>query len=63
MAPRQPPPTLVETEVGRADGVSLLADGDGPVAVNPPWRLSPIQNIVNINFGEGLAVEFFDGET
>lgn len=26
------------------------------------WRLSPIQNIVNLQFG-GLAVEFFDKAT
>jgi len=25
--------------------------------INPPWRLSPIQNIVNVGFG-GLAVIF-----
>jgi hypothetical protein len=29
---------------------------------NPdPVRLDPFQNIVNINWGDGLAVEFFDG--
>ena len=28
--------------------------------IDPPWRLDPLQTIVNINWGEGLAVEFFD---
>jgi hypothetical protein len=30
-------------------------------AINPPYRLDPLQNIININWGEGLAVEFHDG--
>ncbi|MHC6150539.1 hypothetical protein ACVSQB_01960 [Bradyrhizobium elkanii] len=30
-----------------------------PGQINPPWRLDPLQNIVNVNFGS-LAVEFFD---
>lgn len=25
-----------------------------------PWRFSPIQNVVNVKLGEGLAVEFGD---
>jgi hypothetical protein len=29
-------------------------------AINPPYRLDPLQNIININWGEGLAVEFHD---
>jgi hypothetical protein len=39
-------------------GVTLPVDTNG----NPdPVRLDPFQNIVNINWGDGLAVEFFDG--
>ncbi|WP_375764111.1 hypothetical protein ACE10X_06995 [Bradyrhizobium sp. Pha-3] len=30
-----------------------------PGQINPPWRLDPLQNIVNVNFGS-LAVEFSD---
>jgi hypothetical protein len=26
------------------------------------WRFSPIQNPVNVNFGDGLAVEFGDND-
>jgi hypothetical protein len=33
----------------------------GSLGINPPYRLDPYQNIVNINFG-ALAVEFFDRE-
>jgi hypothetical protein len=30
-------------------------------AINPPYRLDPLQNIINISWGgEGLAVEFHD---
>lgn len=34
----------------------------GNNGINPPYRLDPFQNIVNVNFG-GLAVEFFDRRT
>jgi hypothetical protein len=36
------------------DGTVIGASG-----LNPPYRLDPYQNIININFGS-LAVEFFD---
>jgi hypothetical protein len=29
----------------------------------PPVRLDPLQMIVNVNWGGGLAVEFFDKAT
>lgn len=32
----------------------------GSDGINPPYRLDPFQNIVNVNLG-GLAVEFLDG--
>jgi hypothetical protein len=35
-------------------------DEQGANGFNPPYRLDPYQNIININLG-GLAVEFFDG--
>ena len=34
-------------------------DKNGPNDVNPPYRLDPFQNIINVNWG-GLAVEFGD---
>jgi hypothetical protein len=39
----------------------LLAMAAGPGGINPPYRLDPLQNIINISWGgEGLAVEFHD---
>ena len=33
----------------------------GVATINPPWRLDPMQNIVNISWGKDtLAVEFGD---
>jgi hypothetical protein len=32
----------------------------GAGGVNPPYRLDPYQNIINVSFG-GLAVQFFEG--
>lgn len=32
----------------------------GPNGFDPPYRLDPYQNIININWG-GIAVEFYDG--
>jgi hypothetical protein len=41
--------------------MSVPASGDtGGDGTNPPFRLDPYQNIININFG-ALAVEFFNG--
>ena len=34
-------------------------DQVGPNNINPPYRLDPFQNIINVNLG-GLAVEFGD---
>ena len=31
-------------------------------AVDPPWRLDPLQNIINVSWGGGLAVEIFEGD-
>lgn len=37
-----------------------LGDVAGSVTVDPPWRLDPLQNIINVNWG-GLAVIFGEG--
>jgi hypothetical protein len=37
-----------------------MSNGDGTVKIDPPYRLDPLQNIVNISWG-GLAVEFGPG--
>jgi hypothetical protein len=35
---------------------------NGPNDIDPPYRLDPLQNIVNVNWGN-LAVEFFPKAT
>jgi hypothetical protein len=52
---------MLETDEVDPDFVPKDNPTDGPI-VDPPWRLDPLQNIVNISWGGGLAVEFFDGE-
>lgn len=42
------------------DSESAQFDVVGDNGINPPYRLDPFQNIVNVNLG-GLAVEFLDG--
>jgi hypothetical protein len=39
---------------------AAVLDKVGPDNHNPPWRLSPFQNIINCQLG-GLAVEFLTG--
>jgi hypothetical protein len=49
-----------QTQGWNFKGIMSYPDTNG----NPdPVRLDPLQNIVNVNWGEGLAVEFFDGAT
>jgi hypothetical protein len=31
--------------------------------IDPPWRLDPLQNIVNVSWEAGLAVEFYPGSS
>jgi hypothetical protein len=69
--PRTSENNLVEGDVDRGVQVKLLNqylidesdDPDGTVVggagINPPYRLDPYQNIINVNLG-ALAVEFFD---
>jgi hypothetical protein len=45
---------------GGAGGVPGIDDDNGAGDMDPPWRLDPLQNIVNVNWGGGLAVEFGD---
>lgn len=35
----------------------------GSVTIDPPWRLDPLQNIVNVSWGGLLAVEFYEGDS
>lgn len=53
---------ILETDEIAADFVPVFNPYDGP-KVDPPWRLDPLQNIVNISWGGELAVEFFEGAT
>jgi hypothetical protein len=47
-----------ENQLGAGPLPMIIMDTNG----NPdPVRLDPFQNIVNVNWGDGLAVEFFDG--
>jgi hypothetical protein len=39
--------------------VPARLDEQGDNGRNPPWRLDPLQNIINCNLG-GLAVKFLD---
>jgi hypothetical protein len=51
-------PTWGDIAYHDTQGATLPVDTNG----NPdPVRLDPFQNIVNVNWGDGLAVEFFDG--
>lgn len=51
-------------QFGNNDWVRLFgSDQPDTTEVDPPWRLDPLQNIVNVSWGGGLAVEFGDGAT
>jgi hypothetical protein len=43
-----------------ADGPAQREE-EGPNNANPPWRIDPLQNVVNVSWG-GKAVEFENGE-
>lgn len=49
---------LVDGDVeGGTPGFILQKNPDAGI-IDPPWRLDPLQNIVNVNWSSGLAVEF-----
>jgi hypothetical protein len=39
---------------------SFGSDSSHMSDIDPPWRLDPLQNIINISWGDSLAVEFGD---
>lgn len=43
--------------IDESEDATLEITGEG--GINPPYRLDPFQNIINVSFG--LAAEFFDG--
>ena len=52
---------ILETDEVDPNFFPTLNPDDGP-KVDPPWRLDPLQSIVNVSWGGGLAVEFARGE-
>jgi hypothetical protein len=48
---------MLETDEADPEFVPVENPDAGP-SVDPPWRLDPLQNIVNVRWGAGLAVEF-----
>ena len=48
---------ILETDEIDPDFVPTNNPKDGPI-VDPPWRIDPLQNIVNVSWGGGLAVDF-----
>lgn len=50
---------ILETDKADRKFVPVINPDAGP-QVDPPWRLDPLQNIVNVSWGGGLAVEFYE---
>lgn len=54
---------LVESDKVNLEGFRNVINPAAGPQVDPPWRLDPLQNIVNVSWGGGLAVEFYEGDS
>jgi hypothetical protein len=52
-------PLLENDKEGGIPDFMFLRNPDAGPQIDPPWRLDPLQNIVNVAWGGGLAVEFY----